>query len=100
MKDRKRKEKRRKKIERRREELRKHRRRQYEEKKKELAEIKEEALIQNKKKELSSPNMVLPGVNEPCICGSEKKFKKCCYRKIKKGDIKIVTEHDPNLGQG
>lgn len=24
----------------------------------------------------------LPGVNQPCICGSGKKFKKCCKRKI------------------
>lgn len=23
------------------------------------------------------------GVNKPCVCGSEKKFKKCCYGKLK-----------------
>jgi len=26
----------------------------------------------------------LPGKNQPCICGSGKKFKKCCLAKIEK----------------
>lgn len=31
--------------------------------------------------------MVLPGRNDPCLCGSGKKFKKCCIDKYKSGNI-------------
>lgn len=31
---------------------------------------------------LPAPKQKLPGRNEPCICGSKKKFKYCCLRKI------------------
>lgn len=31
---------------------------------------------------MPAPGQKLPGVNDPCICGSGKKFKKCCLRKI------------------
>jgi hypothetical protein len=30
------------------------------------------------------PGQKLPGRNEPCICGSKKKFKKCCLHKLTK----------------
>lgn len=39
----------------------------------------------------------LPGPNKPCLCGSGKKFKKCCERSINSGEIKIVPKYDPNL---
>jgi uncharacterized protein YchJ len=29
-----------------------------------------------------APDVKLPGVNQSCICGSGRKFKKCCKRKI------------------
>ena len=39
------------------------------------------------------------GRNDPCPCGSGKKFKKCCEDKVrhKKFDATIVTSGDPLL---
>lgn len=39
------------------------------------------------------------GRNDPCPCGSGKKFKKCCEEKIrhKKFDAAIITSSDPLL---
>jgi hypothetical protein len=31
---------------------------------------------------IPAPGQKLPGRNEPCICGSGKKFKKCCLPRI------------------
>ena len=39
-------------------------------------------LIENDSPFVPSSGVKLPGVNQPCICGSGKKFKKCCKRKI------------------
>lgn len=36
-----------------------------------------------------APDAKLPGVNQPCICGSGKKFKKCCKRKIEDSRLKF-----------
>lgn len=33
--------------------------------------------------------MALPGRNDPCLCGSGKKFKKCCIDKYKSGQISV-----------
>lgn len=30
------------------------------------------------------------GVNKPCPCNSGKKFKKCCWPKIKRGEINVT----------
>lgn len=38
-----------------------------------------------------APNVNLPGVNQPCICGSGKKFKKCCKRKIEDSRLKLSS---------
>jgi len=38
-----------------------------------------------------APNVKLPGVNQPCICGSGKKFKKCCKRKIEDSRLKMSS---------
>ena len=44
------------------------------------------------------PKHLLPGRNDPCICGtSKKKYKYCCMRDIESGKIKIVAKEDPNL---
>lgn len=34
----------------------------------------------------------LPGRNEPCICGSGKKFKKCCLEKFENGEYEKYSE--------
>jgi hypothetical protein len=39
-------------------------------------------LIENDSPFVPSSGVKFPGVNQPCICGSGKKFKKCCKRKI------------------
>jgi hypothetical protein len=43
---------------------------------------KMEELIQNEPPFLPVPGQKMPGRNKPCICGSGKKFKKCCLPKI------------------
>jgi hypothetical protein len=41
-----------------------------------------ENLIANEPISLPLESTKMPGRNEPCICGSRKKYKKCCLRKI------------------
>ena len=41
-----------------------------------------ERLLEDEPPFLPSPGQKLPGRNKPCICGSGKKYKKCCLRKI------------------
>ena len=43
-----------------------------------------EDLIANEPTSLPVVGTKWPGRNEPCICGSGKKYKKCCLRKLKK----------------
>jgi len=41
-----------------------------------------ETLIEEEAPFVPEPGVKLPGANKPCICGSGKKYKKCCKRKI------------------
>ncbi|VVB62682.1 SEC-C motif protein [uncultured archaeon] len=41
-----------------------------------------EKLMQDEPPFIPAPGTELPGRNAPCLCGSGKKFKKCCLRKI------------------
>jgi hypothetical protein len=41
-----------------------------------------EKLIAGEPEFLPAPGQKLPGRNEPCVCGSGKKFKKCCLLRI------------------
>lgn len=34
----------------------------------------------------------IPGRNDPCICGSGKKFKKCCLQKFEDGTYQKYKE--------
>jgi SEC-C motif len=42
-----------------------------------------ESLLRDEPDTLPAPGQRLPGRNEPCLCGSGRKFKKCCEEKIK-----------------
>lgn len=44
-------------------------------------EVMETALREEKPRAV--PNQQMPGRNDPCICGSGKKFKKCCIDRVK-----------------
>ena len=48
-----------------------------------------ERLIEAEPPFLPSPGQKLPGRNKPCICGSGKKYKKCCLRKIEAARKKL-----------
>lgn len=45
--------------------------------------------------------MHVVGRNDPCPCGSGKKFKKCCEDKVKhkKFEATIITQGDPLLNK-
>jgi len=40
-------------------------------------------------------NVALPGRNDPCLCGSGKKFKKCCIDKYKAGQTAVAVATPP-----
>ena len=42
-------------------------------------------------------NSFIPGPNKPCLCGSGKKFKRCCSRDIASGKIQLVAQEDNTL---
>ena len=42
-----------------------------------------EKLIEAEPPFVPAPGQKLPGRNDPCVCGSGKKFKKCCLRRFK-----------------
>jgi uncharacterized protein YchJ len=41
-------------------------------------------LVENDEPGILLPGTTVPGRNAPCLCGSGKKFKKCCLPKIEK----------------
>jgi uncharacterized protein YchJ len=43
-----------------------------------------EKALENEAPFVPAPGQKLPGRNQPCICGSGKKFKKCCLARIEK----------------
>ena len=43
-----------------------------------------EKALENEPRFEPAPGQKLPGRNEPCFCGSGKKFKKCCLKRIEK----------------
>jgi hypothetical protein len=45
-------------------------------------DAKIEKFIQDEPPFIPAPGTKLPGRNDPCLCGSGKKFKKCCLPKI------------------
>lgn len=55
-----------------------------------------EELIEAEPPFLPSSDQKLPGRNEPCICGSGKKFKQCCLRKLRTNRIKIHEAETAN----
>lgn len=70
-----------------------------EEKRLERKEMKDEFKIIKRMrsaefKPIQSKKEFLPKLNQPCLCGSEKKFKKCCYEKIRSGEIKLQIEEE------
>ena len=48
-----------------------------------------EKAIENEPPFVPAPDAKIPGRNQPCICGSGRKFKKCCLEKINrsKGEL-------------
>jgi len=75
--------------------------RRSEEERIEAKERAEEMRIKRRKgelKDMQSNREFLPGRNDPCLCGSNKKFKKCCLNRIKSGEVQVVSEYDPSLG--
>lgn len=70
---------------------------------KEIREMGEEEKAEIAKKLISGEyrplpvRSLLPGPNKPCLCGSKKKFKKCCERDILSGKIRVVAQEDPTL---
>jgi hypothetical protein len=50
---------------------------------------KMEKLVEAEPPFVPAPGQKLPGRNDPCVCGSGKKFKKCCLRRFKmEGKVK------------
>ena len=44
---------------------------------------------------INTPTLIknkIPGRNDPCICGSGKKFKKCCLKKFEDGTYQKYKE--------
>lgn len=41
--------------------------------------------------------MEKPSRNDPCPCGSGKKFKKCCEGRSWKDNVKVVSSKGPSL---
>ncbi len=95
--------------------LRRSAKRKLEEEKQERREISRERRLELNKQKLQgrlgafteskpgdplvSKSSLLPGRNQPCICGSGKKYKKCCWSDIESNKIKIVMKEDPTLQQ-
>jgi len=47
-----------------------------------VQDLEMERLIENEPAPVPSPGSKIPGRNDPCLCGSTKKFKKCCLPKM------------------
>jgi len=50
-----------------------------------------EKMIEHEPRSVPIPGQKLPGRNQPCFCGSGKKFKKCCLEKIEEARRKGLT---------
>ena len=48
-----------------------------------------ESLVANEPPAVPAPNTKLPGRNDPCSCGSGRKFKKCCLLLFETGRRKL-----------